>query len=79
MSKRVIVARGQRRRSKIHLMTILTVIQIGSVLGSSCPNEWSNLDSEIVGGMTTCTIIDKIEKNYPDANLDLTLRRLVAR
>ena len=54
-------------------MTILTVIQIGSVLGSSCPNEWSNLDSEVVGGMTTCTIIDKIEKNYPDANLDLTL------
>ena len=46
-------------------MTVLIVIQIGSVLGLSCPNEWSNLDSEVVEGMKTCTLIDKVEKNYP--------------
>ena len=54
-------------------MTILTVVQVESVDGSSCPKEWSHLDSEVAGGVTTSTLIDKIEKNYPDANLDVTL------
>ena len=52
----------ERVRSKLCLMTLLIVVQIGSVLGSSCPKERSHLDSEVVGGMTTSTLIDKIEK-----------------
>ena len=43
-------------------MTILIVVQVESVDGSSCPKEWIHLDSEVVGGMTTSTLTDKIEK-----------------
>ena len=44
-------------------MIVLIVVQIGSALGSSCPKEWSHLDSEVVGGKTTRTLIGKVEKH----------------
>jgi len=50
-------------RTKLHLMIVLIVVPIGSALGSSCPKEWSHLDSEVVGGKTTRTLIGKIEKH----------------
>ena len=54
-------------RTKSCLITILIVVQAESVLGSSCPKEWSHLDSEVVGGMTTSMLKDKIEKIKPES------------
>ena len=57
---------NERVRIKLYLMTFLVLVQVGSVFGSPCSKEWSYLDSEVVGGMATWTLTDKIERAKPE-------------
>ena len=57
---------NERVRIKLYLMTVLVLVQVGSVFGSSCSKECSYLDSEVVGGMATWTLTDKIERAKPE-------------